>query len=87
MTLNGAPIITVDVEDWSQSTLSHGLPITERVVVNTRRLLDLLDECRVKTTMFVLGLVARAHPDLVVEIARRGHEIASHGYAHREIFL
>ncbi len=87
MTLNGTPIITVDVEDWCQSTLSHDLPITERVVVNTRRLLDLLDDCRVKATMFVLGLVAEAHPDLVVEIARRGHEIASHGYAHREIFL
>jgi polysaccharide deacetylase family protein (PEP-CTERM system associated) len=37
--------------------------------------------------MFVLGLVAEVFPDLVREIARRGHEIASHGYLHREIFL
>jgi len=87
MTRHGPPIVTVDVEDWPQSTLSHDLPVTGRVAVNTRRLLDLLDGCGVRATFFVLGLVAEAHPDLVAEIGRRGHEIASHGHAHREIFL
>jgi peptidoglycan/xylan/chitin deacetylase (PgdA/CDA1 family) len=33
----------------------------------------------------VLGWVAERHP-LVKAIARRGHEVASHGYAHRLIY-
>ena len=28
-------LLTVDVEDWPQSTLNHALPIGERVVANT----------------------------------------------------
>jgi peptidoglycan/xylan/chitin deacetylase (PgdA/CDA1 family) len=32
---------------------------------------------------FVLGSFARRYPHLVREIAAEGHEIASHGYAHR----
>jgi polysaccharide deacetylase family protein (PEP-CTERM system associated) len=87
MIRHGPPVVTVDVEDWPQSTLSHDLPITGRVADNTRRVLDLLDGCGVRATFFVLGLAAEAHPGLVAEIARRGHEVASHGHAHREIFL
>jgi polysaccharide deacetylase family protein (PEP-CTERM system associated) len=82
----GPPVITVDVEDWPQSTWDHELPITDRVVVNTRRMLDVLGEANVKATLFVLGKVARTFPGLVKEIRAGGHEIASHGSAHVEIF-
>ena len=53
---------------------------------NTERLLDLFDEHAVRGTFFVLGWVAERHPDLVRAIAARGHEIASHGYAHRLVY-
>ena len=34
-------------------------------------------------TFFVLGWIAERLPQLVREIAARGHEVASHGYSHR----
>ena len=52
------------------------------LVAPTRTLLDLYDRHRVRTTFFVLGEVAERYPDLVREIARRGHEIGSHGLVH-----
>jgi polysaccharide deacetylase family protein (PEP-CTERM system associated) len=86
-TLNYAPpVISVDVEDWPQSSWDRELPITERSAVNTRRLLALLDRSGVRVTMFVLGKFAEHFPELVREIDAAGHEVASHGYGHVEIF-
>jgi len=34
----------------------------------------------------VLGWVAERFPELIREIDRRGHEIASHGYSHQLIY-
>jgi polysaccharide deacetylase family protein (PEP-CTERM system associated) len=78
--------LTVDVEDWPQSTLDHSLPITVRAVRNTRRLLEILRRHRVRATFFVLGLLAEQFPGLVREIAADGHEIGSHGYSHQPVF-
>jgi peptidoglycan/xylan/chitin deacetylase (PgdA/CDA1 family) len=44
-----------------------------------------LDRFDVKATFFVLGWIADQNPELVKEIARRGHEIANRGYYHRSI--
>jgi polysaccharide deacetylase family protein (PEP-CTERM system associated) len=86
-TLNFAPpVISIDVEDWPQSSWDRGLSITERAAKNTRHLLDVLDRADVRATTFILGKLAERFPDLVREIHARGHEIASHGYGHIEIF-
>lgn len=88
--------MTVDVEDWFESSLelfdekiqfrkSHVLP-TQQVVVNTRKLLDILDEAGVTATFFVLGTVAENYSELVKEIHQRGHEVASHGYRHDLVY-
>jgi polysaccharide deacetylase family protein (PEP-CTERM system associated) len=53
-----------------------------RVENNVAKLLDVLAEQTVTATFFVLGWVAERHRGLVRRIAREGHEIASHGYAH-----
>ena len=53
----------------------------------TPELLDALDEVGVKAAFFLTGKKAEAHPELVAEIKRRGHEIASHGYYHRPPLL
>ncbi|MDZ7372430.1 MAG: DUF3473 domain-containing protein [candidate division KSB1 bacterium] len=79
--------LTVDVEDWIQSTYDRDAPIGERVVQNTGHLLQLLDELGVRGTFFVQGLVAERFPQLVKEILRRGHELACHGYSHKPVFL
>lgn len=79
-------IVTFDVEDWTQlahrKLLGQEIPVTDRVVDNTHRLLALLEEHQVKATFFVLGAVAEAHPRLVRRIQRAGHEIATHGHRH-----
>ncbi len=50
--------------------------------VDGPRTLDLLDRCGLRATFFVVGSQAVAHPDLVAEICRRGHEVGVHGFAH-----
>src|SRR5262249_55194814 len=59
--------------------------IGERVVANTRALLDLMAEVGVRATFFVLGKVAEVHPALSREIAAAGHEIGTHGYSHEAV--
>lgn len=80
------PVISVDVEDWPQSTWDRTLPITFRAVDNTRRVLELLDRVGIRATMFVLGKLAETFPEIVREIQSAGHELACHGYGHMEVF-
>jgi len=49
---------------------------------NTPRILDALDAHHARATFFLQGNMADRHPQIVREIARRGHEIGNHGYAH-----
>lgn len=44
------------------------------------RLLDVYDRHGVPVTAFVVGQVAERYPELIAEIAQRGHECAGHGY-------
>jgi polysaccharide deacetylase family protein (PEP-CTERM system associated) len=85
--------LTVDVEDYFHPNAMDGVvapaqwdALPHRVEANTHRLLDLLDECDVRATCFVLGWVAERWPQLVTEIARRGHEVACHGFNHRLVY-
>ncbi len=88
-----ARALTVDLEDWFQVyNFSRVIPFCEwhsqeqRIVRNTQRLLDILDQHNTKATFFVLGWTAEHYPFLVKEIQARGHEIACHGYNHKPIF-
>ena len=56
-----------------------------RIEQNTLKTLDVLDQHKVGATFFVMGWIADKRPDLVKEVARRGHEIANLGYYHRTI--
>jgi peptidoglycan-N-acetylglucosamine deacetylase len=49
--------------------------------VGCERLFGLLDRHGIKATVFVPGAEAEANPDYVAALARRGHEIAAHGWA------
>lgn len=79
-------VVSVDVEDWPQSTWDHGLDITPRAADNTERVLDILAMYGRSATMFVLGKFAERFPETVRRMAREGHEVASHGYGHVEVF-
>jgi polysaccharide deacetylase family protein (PEP-CTERM system associated) len=86
-------ILSVDVEDWfhileaaSAPDISQWDSLPSCVEQNFRKLLDLFSEKNVRVTCFFLGYVAERYPQLVKEALDRGHEIASHGYAHRLIY-
>jgi polysaccharide deacetylase family protein (PEP-CTERM system associated) len=83
---------TVDVEEYfqvsafephvSRADWDH---LPRRLTESVRRLLELLARAEVRGTFFVLGWIARRQPEVVREIARAGHEIASHGWDHRRV--
>jgi polysaccharide deacetylase family protein (PEP-CTERM system associated) len=83
-------LLSVDFEDWHQlvrrrvgaSNWEEAGPALAR---ETDALLALLDELDVHATFFVLGMAARAHPELLEAIVQRGHEIGCHGDAHRPV--
>jgi polysaccharide deacetylase family protein (PEP-CTERM system associated) len=85
--------LTIDVEDYFHvNAFRHSISQQDwdtfplRVVGNTLKILDWLDELQTKGTFFVLGWVAERAPDLVREIGRRGHEIACHSYNHQLVY-
>jgi peptidoglycan-N-acetylglucosamine deacetylase len=53
----------------------------------TPRLLELLERHGVRATFFVVGRFARACPELVREIAARGHVIGNHTESHPNLAL
>jgi polysaccharide deacetylase family protein (PEP-CTERM system associated) len=86
-------ILTVDVEDWFHILDLPSAPgrsdwdrLPSRVEGNFRRLLDIFDEHQVRVTCFFLGWIAERHREIVRDAARRGHEIASHGYGHTLVY-
>lgn len=47
-------------------------------------ILDILDKYQVKTTFFIGGCWASKNMEVVKEIYTRGHEIANHGFFHKD---
>jgi len=76
-----AYLFSVDLED-PRDTAVNGAQYPDRVPHNTERLLTLLQQQRAKTTFFVVGEIARRHPQLIRSIASEGHEIACHTTSH-----
>jgi polysaccharide deacetylase family protein (PEP-CTERM system associated) len=85
-------LLSVDFEDWHQLVRRRVGAANWRepgpaLARQTRTMLALFEELDVRCTFFILGMAARAHPDLVREIAETGHEIACHGDAHLPVCL
>jgi polysaccharide deacetylase family protein (PEP-CTERM system associated) len=81
-------LLSIDFEDWHQLVrrrvgVAGWQAPGPALASQTERLLALLEELGVRATFFILGMAARAHPDLVEKVARSGHEIGCHGDAHR----
>ena len=51
----------------------------------TPRVLDVLARHDATATFFLVGAEAERHPELVREIARRGHQVAGHTWDHRSL--
>jgi polysaccharide deacetylase family protein (PEP-CTERM system associated) len=86
-------IFSIDVEDWyhildvdSAPEMSRWHELPARVEANFRRLLDIMSERGCRATCFFIGAIAQRFPHLVREASARGHEVASHSYAHRLVY-
>lgn len=86
-------VLSIDVEDWYQvAALAPSVPRDSwsaregRVERSVGRLLEMLASRSLRGTFFVLGWTAERHPQLVPRIAAAGHEVASHGWSHRNVY-
>ena len=83
---------TVDLEEWfhvcgvDPLRFERWATLPSRVEPTTRWLLDALDRSDVRATFFIVGWVAERFPRLVEAVRDAGHEIGSHGYAHRRVY-
>lgn len=80
-------VVTIDLEDWEQSSWDANTPISDRVLKNTESMLAFLREYNVHATFFVLGKVVEQIPEALKLIIAEQHEIQSHGYGHIPIHL
>lgn len=81
-------VLSFDVEHWHSATLVRDAVTDpeDHIEDSVEIVLDLLADHDVRATFFVVGEIARTHPDLVARIAAEGHEIGSHGDTHRPLF-
>jgi peptidoglycan-N-acetylglucosamine deacetylase len=52
----------------------------------TPRVLDLLDQAGARASFFCIGRRVAAHPEIVQEIVRRGHQVENHTWSHPHLF-
>jgi polysaccharide deacetylase family protein (PEP-CTERM system associated) len=84
-------LLSIDFEDWHQlvhrrfGRADWNRP-HEEFAPQVLALLDLLDDLGARATFFFLGITVPNYPDLVREVVERGHEPASHGYAHARVY-
>lgn len=74
------------VEKLPQATPAAGtiyLTFDDGPSPNTLVLLDILDEYGVKATFFVVGTEVDRYPDVLLQIAQRGHTIGIHTNSHK----
>jgi len=79
--MSGRYLFSVDVED-PRLALAHGESLPPRVPAMVDAYLDFLARYGARGTFFVVGEVARRHPETVRRIAQLGHEIGCHSDRH-----
>ncbi len=92
MELGRTGFLTIHLNDYFQcGASSKTVPqrywgrFESRLEANTVGLLDELDALSLKASFFSSGWIADRFPDLLAEIADRGHEIASTGYFQKAV--
>jgi len=85
-----AHLLTIVLEDYFNNfghviERSHWNRFETRVERGTRRALDLLDAHGIRATFFAVGWIAETMPELIRDVAARGHEVASKGYDQRGV--
>jgi polysaccharide deacetylase family protein (PEP-CTERM system associated) len=85
--------LTIDVECWFHAeNMRPAAPpeawdrLETRLARSVDLLLELFDRRGAKGTFFVLGDAAKREPGVVRAIAKRGHEVACHGWSHELVY-
>ena len=86
-------ILTFDIEDWFHIIQKYPDDILEkwdnyevRIHNGMDKIFKILDENNVKATFFVLGYIARKHPEVVKRIHDLGYEVGAHSDMHRAAY-
>ena len=69
--------VTLDVEDIRPSD-----KFEDRSKLMTEKVLDLFSEMNIRATIFVVGDVAKNHPEIINKAVKDGHEIGLHSHKH-----
>jgi len=86
-------VFTVDFEEWFQiiygknlapSNEWHKLP--SEIEEMTQTTLKLLYDNEVSATFFCVGWLAEKFPQLIRDVCKHGHSLASHSFYHRPVF-
>jgi peptidoglycan-N-acetylglucosamine deacetylase len=87
-------ILTFDIEEWfhildnpETQNEKNWLGLESRIHANMARIHEMLDRNEQKATFFCLGWVARKYPEIIKEIKKNGHEIATHSDLHQLAYL
>ncbi|MDR6552302.1 DUF3473 domain-containing protein [Paenibacillus qinlingensis] len=78
-------ILTFDIEEWFHANYDDVKPDRSKgssFRAHMDTLLQMCSDAGCKATFFTLGCIGEDYPDIVQAIAREGHDVASHGYAH-----
>jgi polysaccharide deacetylase family protein (PEP-CTERM system associated) len=83
--------LTFDIEEWYNANydsvdLSFYSGENTKLESNVDRLLEICDKFGIKSTCFVVGDIAKNKPNIVKNIHRQGHEIASHSFHHQLVY-
>jgi polysaccharide deacetylase family protein (PEP-CTERM system associated) len=84
-------VVTFDFEDWHQLVYHQiGRPDwrtgSDEFDEHVAAVLDLLDELGIHATFFVAGVTAERHPQALLDVVSRGHELGCHGFEHTRVY-
>lgn len=80
--------MSIDLERWWCNEFLTKYLADERedfIYESLGPLLNLLGKHNTKATFFILGIVEEKYPELIEDLYKKGHEIASHGYSHNRL--
>lgn len=83
-------IITFDIEEWfhsdfiSDPSTWHNYEV--RIHRATDKILQILDDRKIKATFFILGWISEKYPEVIKKIHSAGQEIACHSQMHDLVY-
>jgi polysaccharide deacetylase family protein (PEP-CTERM system associated) len=86
-------ILTFDIEEWfhlldndSTKTINDWNNFDSRIKLGMEYIYEIIESNKVSATFFVLGWMAKKHPDIIKKISDLGYEIGSHTHLHQLVY-